>query len=148
MGGTFSSIWGWLSPPQEGGSGCVRSILPSTRHLWALPAHPGLVSPPFPRPKEYLFQPPLFSSPVIQTSLLCHWKHWESARVIFGRHGWSSAQFWNRAEAGRWENELDFKWHQMQTGNIYFGPLENVLFSSPGFPSMTRLAPMYLEILE
>lgn len=67
---------------------------------------------------------------------------------MLGRHGWSTAQFWNRAEAGRGENELDFKWHQIQTGNIYFGSQGRVLFSFPGFSSTTGLAAVYLEVLK
>lgn len=43
------------------------------------------------------------------------------------------------AEAGRGENKLAFKWHQTQTGNIYFGSQGKVPFSSPGFSSMTGL---------
>lgn len=46
------------------------------------------------------------------------------------------------------KNELDVKWHQIQTGNIYFGSQEKVPFSSAGFSSMTGLAAVYLDLLE
>lgn len=65
---------------------------------------PWLDSLPFPRPWQCSFWAPFLSFPAIKTSLLAHWKYWESARVMLRHHGWSPAQFWNRAEAaGRGE---------------------------------------------
>lgn len=68
--------------------------------------------------------------------------------MMLRHRGWSPAQFWNREEAGHGENELDVKWHQIQTGNIYFGSQERVPFSSSGFLSMPGPATTYLDLLE
>lgn len=56
--------------------------------------------------------------------------------------------FWtSRVEAGHKEKELD-KWHQIQTGNIYFRSQEKVPFPLPGFSSITGLANVFLDLLK
>lgn len=127
-------------------------VLPSSRHFFPGPScPPGLGSPPFPGPWECLFTQAsvlFLSSPGTKTLLLCTQDPGTQPGATLRCQGDPQPSSGAEQMQDVGKNELDIKWHQIQTGNIYFGSQGKVPFSSAGFSSMTGLATVYLDLLE